>query len=185
MFTDFSDWDQFIDEISGKALNTTLVEKARAEEIAIAKKYHLYDKVSIDECWSTTGKGPLGVRWIDLNKGDEESPEYRCRLVCQEVRISVMQKWFAATPPLECLKYFASKQRTGGRSRWAVMIFIDVVRAHWRAKATRPLFINLPPEDAEEGKCGKLNFSMYSTKDAAYNWELEFTDVRFDIIIVA
>ena len=31
--------------------------------------------------------------------------------------------------------------------------------------------MRLPPEDHEEGKCGKLRKALYGTRDAAQNWE--------------
>ena len=38
------------------------------------------------------------------------------------------------------------------------------------------IFIKLLEEDAEPGKVGRLNFSLYGTRDAASNWEAEYTD---------
>ena len=55
--------------------------------------------------------------------------------------------------------------RTGG---WEMkMEFIDVRRAYFHAKAIREMFVELPEEDMQEGMCGKLNKSMYGTRDAA------------------
>lgn len=53
--------------------------------------------------------------------------------------------------------------------------FIDIKRAYFHAPAKRDVYIKLPDEDAEEGMCGKLLKSMYGTRDAAYNWEEEYT----------
>ena len=35
------------------------------------KKHGVYEKVREEVCWAVTGKGPIGTRWIDINKGDE------------------------------------------------------------------------------------------------------------------
>ena len=43
----------------------------------------------------------LGIRWIDTNKGDEEEPDYRSRLVAQEVKMDKRKDLSAAIPPLE------------------------------------------------------------------------------------
>ena len=46
----------------------------------------------------------------------------------------------------------------------------DVSRAYFYAPGTRPLFINLPDEDWEEGDeglVGELQISLYGTRDAA------------------
>ena len=40
----------------------------------------------------------------------------------------------------------------------------------------RKLYVELPPEDWEAGDdnmCGRLNYSLYGTRDAAQNWEEE------------
>ena len=39
------------------------------------RKMHLYDKVPIAECKRATGKLAITVRWIDINKGDQEHPQ--------------------------------------------------------------------------------------------------------------
>jgi len=54
--------------------------------------------------------------------------------------------------------------------------FIDVRRAYFHAVVTRDVYVELPPEDYEEGMCGKLLKSMYGTRDAAQNWEHAYTE---------
>ena len=39
----------------------------------------------------------------------------------------------------------------------------------------------LPEEDNEPGKCGRLNKSMYGTRDAAQNWEEHYPNVHLEI----
>ena len=41
---------------------------------------------------------PIGCRWVDINKGDEDNPEYRSRLVAKEIKKDRNQDLFAATP---------------------------------------------------------------------------------------
>ena len=51
---------------------------------------------------------------------------------------------------------------------------VDVRRAHWNADAQRTIYIQLPDEDWEEGdrqRVGRLNVSLYGTRDAAQHWE--------------
>ena len=58
------------------------------------------------------------------------------------------------------------------------MALLDVSRAHFHAKATRRLFVELPPEDARHGVedlCGELVMSLYGTRDAAFNWEESYS----------
>ena len=52
---------------------------------------------------------------------------------------------------------------------------IDVRRVYFQAMAKRDVYVNLPDEDWEEGMCGKLIKSMYGTRDAAHNWEEEYS----------
>ena len=38
-------------------------------------------------------------------------------------------------------------------------------------------YVRLPEEDSEEGICGKLNVSLFGTRDAARNWEEKYVEV--------
>lgn len=175
------DWCTFTDEVSGKALESSKVAAARAEEIDYATRYKVWDVVPISECYQKTGKGPISSRWIDINKGDEQRPAYRSRLVIQEIRQSHIEAIFAATPPLESVRMLLSLQRTGNRrdhrGRRKKVMFIDIRRAHWCAKIFRLVYVRLPDEAGlPEGTCGRLNKAMYGCRDAAACWELEITD---------
>ena len=87
-------WD-YIDDTSGKLPNNTLVEKARAEEVGV---------------WEVVGRPcdevVFGTRWDDINKGDENKPFYRSRLVVQEYKRQADWSFFTATPPLEAMRSF-------------------------------------------------------------------------------
>ena len=54
--------------------------------------------------------------------------------------------------------------------------FINVRRAYFHAKARREVYVALPEEDYEEGKCGRLLKAMYGTRDAAQNWEYAYVE---------
>ncbi len=73
----------YYDAISGELMIKELVEAARKAEMETFQKHGVNEKVPIEECWKETGKGPVGVKWVDTNKGDKEKPEYRCRLVAK------------------------------------------------------------------------------------------------------
>ena len=46
------------------------MQKARREEIEYYGSMRVYDnEVGLAECWSATGKAPIAVRWVDINKG--------------------------------------------------------------------------------------------------------------------
>ena len=174
---DGQDWNTFVDEVSGKALETSRVQAARAEELEFARRYGVWTLAPTRECWESTGKGPIGCRWIDIDKGDSNKPNYRSRLVIQEVRMSGTEAIFAATPPLESVRFLLSLQRS--KKGYRVM-FIDIRRAHWTAKIDRLVYVRLPaeaiPDGYSEPMCGRLNKAMYGCRDAARQWEAEITD---------
>ena len=77
----------FYDDISGEELDSSMVMAARTEELQEFFKHGVYEQVPIEECYEQTGKSPIGVRWVDVNKGDKINPEYRSRLVAKEIKI--------------------------------------------------------------------------------------------------
>ncbi len=64
--------------------------------------------MKVEECWRETGKGPVGVKWVDTSEGDEEKPEYRCRLPAKSIKSDRREDLLAATPPLEAKKMLLS-----------------------------------------------------------------------------
>ena len=159
------------DDVSGNALNPKEMKKARKEEIAYVNKMQLYNKAPIKETYEYTGKAPISVRWIDINKSDSDCPNYRSRLVAREINTKKRDDWLAATPPLETLKLILSFTTTSNTSE--ILIVNDVSRAFSHAPTKRRVYVQLPEEDCREGErglCGRLHFSMYGTRDAAQNW---------------
>ena len=90
------------------------MEEARGVEMEEIRKHAVYDKVPLDECYKETGKPPIGTRWVDTKKGDRVHPEYRSRLVAQEINTDKREDLFAATPPLEAKKILFSLAVTEG-----------------------------------------------------------------------
>ena len=90
------DWNQYNssgsreywDSITGAPLDPELVERARSDELAWVRKQCVYRKVPIEQCLSTTGRQPISLKWLDRNKGDSQSPNYRSRLVVREIKRS-------------------------------------------------------------------------------------------------
>ena len=64
-------WDDFTD----RELNRSMVEAARAEELAVVKKMQALRKVRRKECVQATGRPPIKFRWADIKKGDELHPK--------------------------------------------------------------------------------------------------------------
>ena len=87
------------DNISGEWLRPDLVKTARSEEMEEVRKHQVYEKVDLEQCYNSTGRGPIGTRWVDTNKGDSVHLEYRSRLVAQEINTYKREDLFAATSP--------------------------------------------------------------------------------------
>ena len=63
-----------------------------------------------------TGKKPIGKKWLDINKGDNDNANYRSRCVAKEIAYDKQDGLFAATPPLEVLKLILSLQHRATRA---------------------------------------------------------------------
>ena len=120
----------------------------------------------------------MKIKWIDINKGDENNSEVRCRMVGKEFNLGEKRlDLFAPTPPLEIFKILFSLAVTEGigykRGRKHLGKKIDVIdisNAFFHADALREVYVELPPEDYEENMCALLLKSLYGTRDAAQNW---------------
>ena len=178
-------WKSYWDDISGEKLDRDLTIAARREEIRGVHDMKVYKKVPIKMCISETGKRPIGTRWVDTNKGDKANPKIRSRLVAQELNRFKCPELFAATPPLEFIRYIISRCASSQWSPRPTRIMInDVKKAYFNAPATRRVFVALPPEDrlpGEEDMCALLLKSLYGTRDAAFNWTEAYTNALIDI----
>ena len=61
-------------------LDVKEVEKARTEEVEFLKTKGILELVDYGECERRTGRKPVSVRWVDVNKGDDLKTNYRSRL---------------------------------------------------------------------------------------------------------
>ena len=68
--------------------------------------------VPMEEAKRTTGRPPITVRWVHVNKGDDDVPNLRARLVAREMRGAGEEAIFAPTPPLEGLRTVLSLAAT-------------------------------------------------------------------------
>ena len=162
------------DDVSGKYLDADAVRQARADEIEYYRKMGVYKKVPIAECLARTGHKPIGVRWVDIDKGDRTRPKYRSRLVAKQYRQQKDDDLYAATPPIEALRIVVSSATTGSREK--VLMVNDVSRAYFYAPCDEDIYVDLCEEDrdiGEEHMCGKLVKAMYGTRTAARMWQRE------------
>lgn len=150
--------------------------RASIEEVEYLREMRLYDKVSVQECLDFTGKSPISSTWIDINTGDDESPNYRSRNVARDIVHNKQEGLFAATQPLEVMKFLLSALASGNRGEW--LMVADLKRAYFHAHSQRLTYTKLPQDDSlpdEENMCGRLKYSMYGTRDAVAKWAEECT----------
>ena len=92
--SDMKHWDG----VSGKIRDGRLVQEARMEEIRAAEAMGVWRTVPRTEAYATTGKAPIGTRWVDTDNGDRDKPKVRSRLVARERKTSSELDIIVATP---------------------------------------------------------------------------------------
>ena len=145
-----------------------------------SEKKRVYDKIHRQYAMRNKWK-VIKTRWIDINKGDDDNPVYRSRLVGKEFNDGQLDGLFAATPPLEALRFLvheAATVRSNEAMGSKVIMVNGVARAFFEAPAIRNVCIEIPKEDLTEAdmrhdKVGHLRMSFYGTLDAAMNWQEE------------
>lgn len=160
------------DDVTGAWLDAKMVKQARQLEMEYLKRMGVYSKIPRKQTVQRGGKS-IQTRWIDGNKGDESSPDYRSRLVGKEYSDGVDPSFYAATPLLKALRFILSQAATGKWAKSQRVMIDDVKRQHFHAKVTRHIYVGLPQEDREEGldQVGRLELCLYGTRDAATNWQ--------------
>lgn len=175
------------DDLTGQPLPPALVRAARAKELEYLAAKKVWEKRSLSEARRVTGRPPITVRWVDVNKGDNESPNIRSRLVARQIRQSGEDAIFAPTPPLEALRSvlslattdFAGRPkhvRDGDSERRTQISAVDISRAYFNAEIENSsTYVALPVEDPDhKEKCGLLRRHMYGTRAAADGWQQEY-----------
>ncbi len=182
---------RYKDDLTGQVLRDDWVKEARAKELLYFHSKGVWRKVPRHEARARTGRPPISVRWVDVNKGDEQSPNYRSRLVARQLKAldKTGQSFFAPAPPLEALRTVLSLAMTrigDHQPCWdptsthrTQLSFIDIKRAYFNAKIdprAEPTFVELPPEDEQHGEfCAELLRHMYGTRMAADGWQEEYS----------
>ena len=101
------------DDISAAPLDPEMVRAARKLEIKYAEQKPVWVKIP-RATTKQNGWKIVKSRWIDINKGDDQTPNYRSRMVGKEFNDSVLEGLFAATPPLEALRLLLSHAASRG-----------------------------------------------------------------------
>ena len=179
----------FFDDLTKQELSTPLVKAARRKELQYFEDKHVWRRVPISEAVRASGRPPITVRWVDVNKGDDVSPDIRSRLVARQIRGAHEDPMFAPTPPLESLRTILSyaatdmegekpKCRDPSSPNRIQISLIDISRAYFNAKCdpANPTYVALPSEDPQhQNTCGLLLKHMYGTQAAADGWQQEYS----------
>ena len=91
----------FRDDLTGQVLKDDLVKIARAAELTYFNSKHVWRKVPKQRAKAVSGRAPISVRWVDVNKGDDFHPNYRSRLVARQLKATDTsgKSYFAPAPP--------------------------------------------------------------------------------------
>ena len=180
-----ADWyHHVVDCYTGAPLPPELVAKGRKDEMHFMRDLKVYRYDQIQACIDSTGKPPVPVGWVEHNKGDDNTPIVRCRLVINEtkrrssIEVDDIAAVFSATPPYESFRMLISFTMTPElpEDEDDILMFIDISRAHPHAEIDRDVWCELPPEDpryGEPGLCAKLQKTHYGLRDAGRNFELK------------
>ena len=95
--------ERYVDDITGQPLSPELCKKAIATELDYFREKEVRTLRKGNEALKRTGKPPITVRWVDVNKGDDVNSKIRSRLVAGEIRMKGEEAIFAPTPPLKSL----------------------------------------------------------------------------------
>ena len=107
-YNDDEDDEIYYDDITGIELPRDLIKKARDEELKWVHDIKLYDNVPRQQAIDK-GIKPISVRWVNVNKGDDQNMNVRCRLVGRELKAKTKEallahELFRAMPPWEMIK---------------------------------------------------------------------------------
>ena len=182
---------RYRDALTGQVLKDELVEAARAKELQFFYSKKVWLKIPKHVARARSGRPPISVRWVDVNKGDDLSPNHRSRLVARQIRAldSSGQNYFAPAPPLEALRTVLSMATTTVGDHKPVwdphspqrvqLSFVDITRAYFNAEMDPrdpPTFVQLPVEDKDsETMAAQLLRHMYGTRMAADGWQEEYS----------
>ena len=172
MMNDEEAWD----DVRCGWLDREKMREARLEEVGYIERKKLWDEVSRS---AASGHRIVSVKWMDTNKGTEENPEIRCRLVARDFRgpDKDREDLFAVFSPWELKKLLVSYAADRSDSTTRKMLLIDVKKAHLNSQCTEDVFIELPEEvGAAQDKVGKLRRWLYRFPPAAAVWEAQYAN---------
>ena len=119
-------------------------EEKEEEESEVINQSKVWNGYTIQQCYDTTGKGPISVKWADALVGNDETPESRCG----DEKTPESRCGDERTPESRCGDEKAPERRC--------MMFLGTSRARCDSPATREIRFQLPPERCVESYRLKL-----------------------------
>ena len=162
----------YYDEHLGARLNQKLVQTGEAVELERFAKMGVYGYAERTTAMSDPEGVFVKVKWVRINKGTQQDPQIKCRLVAQELAYGVrMDELYANTPSLSCVKM--AMVYAGQQDRHRKLMTLDVQSAFLYGEARRIIYIELPTADPQFGgsKVGMLHKALYGTRDAPQIWQ--------------
>lgn len=126
----------------------------------------VWSEAEISKCHERTGKPPIPVRWVIINKGDSKNYVVRARLVAKHLVAKYggkgLHELFAAMPAFEMVRFLLVRalshasvglaprkdsRASGTSASVRKLMFIDVSKAHLYARIDADVnaFVDLPP----------------------------------------
>ena len=165
---------RYIDEYTGEVLDNHLIQAALMEEMGYFND-HVWEVDTKDHMATVEDHVFVRSRWVLCNKGDDQSPDLRARLVACEInRGDKQDQFFASTPPLEAKKMifaqYAKERKRNGKP--LQLSFIDIRKAYFNGIPKRPIFMAFPKEmGLPSNFVARLRRCAYGTRDAGAIWE--------------
>ena len=166
------------DELSGRWLDVDKVIEARSEDTGyMEKELDMFVPATWEECVKETGRPPISIKWVDVDKGTVQNQIIRSRLVARDFRVkgeSDRSDLFAAMPLLEAKRMLfriaVRRCREKSCEMYKIML-IDVKKAHLNGEVPEDekVFVLLPSE-AGRG-VARLKRWLCGMRPAAKAWE--------------
>ena len=93
---DGSKTEQYFGDITGQPLPAELVKAARAKEMEYFASKGVWSTRPVAEAMRVKGRKPITVRWVDVNKGDDDNPVIRSRLGARDIRGAGVESMFCS-----------------------------------------------------------------------------------------
>ena len=134
------------DDNRGGWLDLELCAKARRqEEVEYIRRHKMHTRVSREACLRDTVKVPIKTGWAETDKGQPGKPNVRARWVAKEYRHT--RKARVVRVDAAAVVSEIATGELGGKAE----ALVDVRRAYFYAPARSRAFVELPPEDYQEG----------------------------------